>query len=390
MSLHGYDIEPRRRRLWPVFVAPVLVLLLATGWSVFWFMATSRLADEIEAWRVREAQAGRAYTCASQDISGYPFRFELRCAGPSATLTSTAPNMIVGAQSLLAVAQVYDPTLLIVELTSPGRIATAGESGFDAVWTLAQASVRGTPNNPQRVSLVFDGPSLSEAAAAGGRQVLAARRLEVHGRMIGGSGSDRPVIELSSRLEEGTLPLLHQLTMQPFSSEGVVVLKGLRDFAPKPWPQRFREIQQEGGTIEIMQSRFSQGEVLATTIGTLRLTGGGYLSGELEVVVAGIDKLLPALGIDKLLQEGAAQNAQPPAGLNTNPLNNAIGALDRLVPGLGNAARQHINQGLAAGVALIGQPTELEGRKASRIALRLDNGAVFLGPVKLAQTPSLF
>ena len=40
--------------------------------------------------------------------------------------------------------------------------------------------------------------------------------------------------------------------------------------------------------------------------------------------------------------------------------------------------------------ALIGKPAELEGRKATRVALKLNNGDIFFGPFKVGQAPSLF
>ena len=44
---------------------------------------------------------------------------------------------------------------------------------------------------------------------------------------------------------------------------------GLKDFAPKPWPERFREIQAAGGRLDFTQSRVQQGE----TIGFVGMTG---------------------------------------------------------------------------------------------------------------------
>lgn len=393
MTFHGADERRHSRRArWPLFVAPALVVVLAVGWSAFWFFASSQLADAIEGWRLREARAGRAYTCASQEIGGYPFRFELRCDGVGLTLTSVTPNAIVSAQSMLAVAQVYDPTLMIVELTGPARVSSGGPYNYQAQWTLAQASVRGTPGDPQRVSIALDAPEVSEVREGAAVPVLKANHLELHGRMIGGTVNDHPVIELATRLDGATAPYLHALTMQPFNAQSVVVLKGLNDFAPKPWADRMRELQQGGGTIEIMQSRFSQGDVLGVAAGTLRLSAQGHLDGELELTVAGMDKLLAALGIDKLLQEGAAQQDvdRVAPGVDARQINDAIGALDRLMPGLGNVARRHVNQGIAAGVALIGKPAELEGRKATRVALKLNNGDIFFGPFKVGQAPSLF
>ena len=71
-------------------------------------------------------------------------------------------------------------------------------------------------------------------------------------------------------------------------------------------------------------------------------------------------------------------------------LNNAFGALDRIMPGLGNVARQNAGPMIVASVNLMGQPTELEGKRAVMLPLRFDDGAVSLGPLMLGDVPPLF
>ncbi len=187
-------------------------------------------------------------------------------------------------------------------------------------------------------------------------------------------------------------PPLHLLAAKPFNASSVVVLRGLKNFAPKPWPARFREIQEANGAIEIMQSRFEQGEVLGVSSGTLRLSESGHLEGEIQMIVAGMNKIIPALGLDKLLQEGVPQDRldRIAPGVDAGKINNALSALDRLVPGLGNVARQHVNTGVQAGLTMIGKPTELEGKKAIAVPLRFANGAIMLGPVQVGRMPALF
>ena len=45
---------------------------------------------------------------------------------------------------------------------------------------------------------------------------------------------------------------------------------------------------------------------------------------------------------------------------------------------------------IAAGISLMGQPTELEGKRAVTLPLRFDDGMVSLGPLKLGVMPPLF
>jgi hypothetical protein len=67
-----------------------------------------------------------------------------------------------------------------------------------------------------------------------------------------------------------------------------------------------------------------------------------------------------------------------------------MGALDRAIPGLGKAVRQNANVGVAAGISSLGKEATLEGKRARVFPLRFVDGAVFLGPLKVAQTPPLY
>ena len=129
------------------------------------------------------------------------------------------------------------------------------------------------------------------------------------------------------------------------------MLSGLKDFSPKPWPERFREIQAAGGHVEIVQSRIQQGDLIAVAAGTLGLSANGRLDGELQMTVAGIEKVIPALGIDKMLDEGVPQATldRVAPGVKTQDVNNLFGALDRAIPGLGKVVKQNANVGVAAG-----------------------------------------
>ncbi len=170
------------------------------------------------------------------------------------------------------------------------------------------------------------------------------------------------------------------------------MVSGLRDFSPKPWPQRFRDIQAAGGHVEIVQSRIQQGDLIAVAAGSLGLSPSGNLDGELQMTVAGLEKVVPALGIDKMLEQGVPQSTldRVAPGVRTQDINNLMGALDRAIPGLGKVVKQNANVGVAAGINALGKEAVLEGRKARSFPLRFSDGAVFLGPLKVAQIPPLF
>jgi hypothetical protein len=391
-------LAPRRRPLWRLFIAPVLLVIAAAAWSAFWFYAASQVDVKADAWRAQEAKSGRVYDCASRSVAGFPFRLEVRCDGASVSLrsqTAAATQAPITAElgEILVVAQVYDPKLLIAEFTAPATISDRGQQPSMVVnWSKARSSVVGLPAVPQRASIVFDDPELNRFNGSMQAPLAHAKHIELHGRLAEGSATDHPVIETVLKIEGGSVQEVHPLLTEPFDADVRTMLSGLKDVSPKPWPQRFRELQAAGGHVEIVQSRIAQGDLVAVAAGTLGLSPQGRLDGELQMTVAGIEKVVAALGIEKMLDEGVPQATldRVAPGVRTQDVNNLFGALDRAIPGLGKVVRQNANVGVAAGINALGKEAVLEGKKARSFPLRFVDGAVFLGPLKVGQVPALF
>jgi len=390
-------LAPRRYKRWRIFIAPVLLLIIAIAWSGFWLYAASQVGVQADAWRAREARAGRIYDCAKRSVGGFPFRLEITCDGASVTLKSQAAGQSATPVTaklgrILVVAQVYDPKRVIAEFTAPATITDQGGQSFVANWKLGRASVFGLPDVPQRASIEFDAPALTRVDGSMQVPLADAGHVELHGRLAEGSPKDAPVIESVLEINKGTIRGVHPLLADPFDADVRALVSGLKDLSPKPWPVRFREMQAGGGHVEIVQSRIQQGDLVAVAAGTLGLSPAGRLEGELQMTVAGIERVIPALGIDKMLEDGVPQATldKVAPGVKTQDLNNLLGALDRAIPGLGKVVKQNANAGVAAGINALGKESELEGRKARTFPLRFVDGTVFLGPLKVAQTPPLF
>ena len=141
-----------------------------------------------------------------------------------------------------------------------------------------------------------------------------------------------------------------------------------------------------------MQSQIQQGDLIAVATGSLGLSAGGRLDGELQMIVAGIEKVIPALGIERMLEEGVPQTT-----------------LDRVAPGVKTSGRQQparragpgnsrsrpgcerkSNVGVITGINALGKEAVLEGKRARAFPLRFVDGAVFFGPLKVGQVPPLF
>jgi hypothetical protein len=389
---------PRRRSRWPLFLMPILLLIAAAAWSAFWFYAVSQARVKADAWRAQEARSGRSYDCARQSTGGFPFRLEVRCDGARVTLTSqtagAAQPVTISLGEILAVAQVYDPKLLIAEFHAPATISeTPNAPAMQVNWTTARASVVGLPAIPRRASLIFDDVAV-DRVNSNAIQVPAARakHLELHGRLAEGSTLKDPVVESVLQIESGSVQDVHPVLARPFSADIHAKLSGLKDLAPKPWPERLREAQANGGHVEIVQSRIQQDDLIAVAAGTLELDAQGRIDGELQMTVTGIEKIIPALGIEKMLEDGVPQATldRVAPGVKSQDVTNLLGALDKAIPGLGKIVRQNANAGVAAGINALGKEATLEGKRARSFPLRFADGAVYLGPIKVGQVPPLF
>jgi hypothetical protein len=372
------SIRPRRRTGRRYAILVVLVLAATAGWTGLWYFAAAKARAAIEGWRAREAEAGRTYQCGSQNMGGFPFRIEVTCAPAAALLRGGSLPLEIKTGRILVAAQIYQPDLLISEIAGPLTIADPGQAPrIIADWKLAQTSVRGTPAAPERVSLVFDDPVLDAVTDGSRETLLRAEHIEIHGRIAEGSVTDNPVIEIGLRLRQASAPPVHAAVLKPLDAVVDAFIRGLSDFSPKPWPVRFREIQAAGGRIDIANMRVQQGDTIAIGKGSLSLNADGYLQGRVQVTVAGLEPFLKAIGAENRVR-------------TSHNMDKLAGVLNRVMPGLGDAAREQASTHLSAGIAMLGEPATLEGRQAVSLPLRFDNGAVFLGPIPVGHTRALF
>jgi len=337
-------------KTYAVFIPLGVVVLAALAWTGFWFHASSVARATLSGWQEREAKLGRQFRCGSQTIGGYPFRFEVRCQDAAADLPEASPPLQIRAKQLLTVSQIYQPLLILAEITAPLTVGEVGaKAPLVADWTLAQVSLAGLPTRPERVSTAVDNLKLSQP---GGDALFFAKHAELHARVDPQSPPDQLVLDVAARLEQATSAVAGPVLDQAVGLELSTVVHGLKDLNPKPVAELLRQLAAAGGDLQVVRARIARGTMLIDATGTLRLSQEGRLDGRLEVTVAGIDFRL-------------MERALPQLKANAGPV--GIGLL-----------------------ALLGQQTTLEGRPAVSMPLRFSEGAAFLGPLPLGRTPALF
>ena len=195
------------RRSWLIALPTVGLVLLALGWSGLWYFSASKAQASLGSSKSLVDQSGEGQAvltclCGEESFGGYPFRIELQCRNPVVEDRGTATTLRAG--DLKAVAQVWDPTLLIGEVSGPMTVAPlGGEPTMTMKWTLAQASLRGLPVSSQRVSFVFDKPGF---ATSDGAALGSADHMEFHVRRAADATPENPALDFALDFTHFTSP----------------------------------------------------------------------------------------------------------------------------------------------------------------------------------------
>jgi hypothetical protein len=368
--------QPRGRRGWPIIAPLAAVIVLAALWCGLWYVSASVADRALAGWVEREAAAGRAYACGTQTIGGFPLNIAAHCGDVSAEIKNSQPPYSITAKAVDFVAEVYRPTRLVGEISGPLTVAASGQPpSLNANWTRARLVVNGVPPYPDTLSFDFDAPHLDRAGSS--ETLFNAQRLNFRALTTEGSPRDHPVLDLTMHLE-GASATFHPLMAQPLDGDIEAVVRGLADLSPKPWADRMHEMQAAGGGIEIKSFRLAQTGTLVVGAGTLSLNGEGKLDGVVRVAVVGIERIVPLLGIDRMIGQGIDQWS---GGSNT---------LDRLVPGLSKTIAQTANATVIENLKKMGEQTTIDNRPAILLPLRFVNGTVYLGMLRIGDMPALF
>lgn len=341
---------PRSRSLWWIAAPTLLVLALAAGWSVFWYVAAHRADEAIDLWLSREAAKGRVYACADRRFSGYPFRAELTCESPSAKLPSETGTYQLTAARFVAVAQIYDPSRMIGELTGPVKITAPDGREGALSFALAQASMGLSGKRFERVSIAID----AFRATMGPDELLSAKEVQVHMRRA----PDQPdgVYDAAVRVDDAVSPALDLVAVGngPLSADVRVqaIGGGVDDLRPLSLEERLRAFAEQQGRLHVALARVARGDVAVEARGDLALDNQGRVEGAGDVVARGVDGMIQGL--------------------------------------LATGKKSEIAAMLGIGAQLLGAKTELDGAPATSYRMTIDKGKVAIGPIKIYKLPPAF
>ena len=165
----------------------------------------------------RSRRAGRAFSCGTQAVGGFPFRIEVRCTGRSVEFKDTQPPIAIKLKDILVVSQVWDPKLLIAEftgpLTAPIRASRPIDRDLDAG---AGERARHAGNARPRLDR---GRQPEARRHAPGTPLFDSKHAEFHARVQYGSWPHNPAIDLAVKLNAATRRRLSPYTRDPLDAD---------------------------------------------------------------------------------------------------------------------------------------------------------------------------
>jgi hypothetical protein len=323
---------------WKIAAPLVLMLLLLVGWSVYWWLAVSFARNTLAAERGRIAKE-ISLACDSEDWGGYPYRIMFTCTG--ATVTLHREGATVQAPELALLVQAYNLNHIIVRLTGP--------TSFFQSWQNLALTAR---HQPAVTGIKMSGGKLLQASmrvkaltvTEGAATRFAAAEFGVQTRPSPNRGK---AVDIALQGKD--------VTITPAPAPPVKLNTLNARLSTDKWPAglitNFAEFARRaagtGTQFTLDQFHADAGPVSATATGNATIMPDGTVTGALKTNVQNIEAFLDDLKARGLISKSQAKAANALLGLFTT----------------------------ADGVAT---------------DLRLQDGQIYWGPIKLGRQAPLF
>lgn len=269
------DASGVTRKLVRLAIAVALAGALYTGG---WFYAASWLKETLTRQLTASEQGLHPASCNNLSVRGFPFRIGLFC--DAVGIDDRASGLSASFGALRSAAQVYRPGHAVIELDGPAQMRVTPDLVLDADWDLLHASVVAWTDGLDRASVAYDGLKgrlnvPSEGLSLG----IAATHGEKHVRRSGEALDVAASLDaLSLDLGDRTLPPLDvAVDMTIADAAGWISVEGPPADAPL------------GASVELRRLSLDLGEgKVASLSGPLKIGEDGYVSGTLDLDIAGI------------------------------------------------------------------------------------------------------
>jgi hypothetical protein len=287
-----------------LFFALALIALLAAAWAGLWHYGAGKVDATITRIMEREATTGRDVSCASRDISGFPFAMTVHCDKPRLEIGRPTGKLVMAGQSLSGSSGVSALGHAMLTAEGPVTIEGPGISGAEAQWRSLVATLVLGFQGFDHAGLMADMPSFRVRS---GQNMIAstADRLEVDARPDAQRPAGDDAIAVKGTLTHLASPLLDSLSGETSLADGTLEASishasAFRPAAEQAHPLALERWRIAGGTAHITKADLTKGPIRMVIAGDLGLDDAHRLKGRLDAKLEGVDTLVQRLQIPKI------------------------------------------------------------------------------------------
>jgi len=289
------ETKPAATPRWKLYAPYVALLVLALGWSVYWYVASRATQQALESWFAQERSFGRVWSCGERTVGGYPFRIELRCSNPSFEGRLGAAQGKARIGDLLAASHLYNPKLIVGEFKSPLNFRAQDhgvEIGIE--WRKLLISHRMGVSPGQTSIEMEDGVLRAKDPMV---QIdLRSERFEFHLRPTPETEASLDVALRFVKLQSAPLDQLTGET-SPIDAVVSVSFAQSRAFNGANLAQSLENWRLAQGKLQINEFKLAKANARLEIKGPLSLDEARRIRGKLDIDANGLGRLLAAQGI---------------------------------------------------------------------------------------------
>jgi hypothetical protein len=293
------EIKRRSTAYYLVFVPSAVLLTIAIGWSMFWYIASHRTAAAVTNWMTHEAQAGRSWTCPDQKIGGFPFTIVIFCTNllfQGEILDKTLTGTVGGFH---ATSPLLRSDTLLAKIEPPFTVKTSdGTLDMTVRWDALYIDLAGPPGAYQ--SVVFTGTNVKAEGRAGTIEVLDAAADEFHSSLSLLQDRQDQSYEFTLSFNDGSIPALSSLldSQLPLWVQFGGTISQARIGSAESLSDCLEKWRLANGRIDITTARLTSGGIQFEAKGGLVLDDQHRPEGKLDAVFGGFAKVLHQLNVD--------------------------------------------------------------------------------------------
>jgi len=274
-----------------IIILGAVIVTIVLAWCIAWYVISGQIRQQVEALALNDGETAPQLTCASLDISGFPFRFELDCKN----VAIVSGDLLIEFADLRGGVMAYRPNHILASATGPAQISDAFTGLRQQVsWTDIEASFRVENWRIARVSVIGNDFNWTDTLFA---DTLIAKSShaefhlldieELHDRATG-----RAALALFTRADDIEAP---GIGLNPTQIEIEAELTGLpddiRNWGSVPF---LPDWQQAGGELRLTGIRANDGTADLNATGQLQLDAQGYPTGTIDIDSLGVAQRIGA------------------------------------------------------------------------------------------------